>query len=212
MQNYTGRCLAASFLLLITGVYVNTVWSGRAPEVSYNVNFKDIPLEIGDAVGERIAVEQRIFEYLGADAMDELMYVFPSGAAVRLSLVYGADWRVVHSPLSCYPQQGWTVVDDQEIEIEAPPDSPHPGPLYGRVLRVQRFDQKQLALYVFAHKGGTTGDWTAQGLAVQRTPRGSGGLLISTAASVRHDDYESALQNTLKILKKVYTPAVDFWY
>ena len=84
------RYLVAAVLLLGGAAYANLLWARRAPQVRYRVDFRDIPTRIGDMAAERVPVDQRIFQYLGADVMDELEYK-SSRANVHLSLVYGTD-------------------------------------------------------------------------------------------------------------------------
>jgi hypothetical protein len=189
----------------------NVLWARRAPQVRYRVDFKQVPTRIGDMTAERVPVDQRIFNYLGADAMDELEYKSAQRGA-RLSLVYGTDWRAVHSPLSCLPQQGWQVQRKQQVDIPAPAGCPHPGPLHGQVLEAERGDQFLTVLYVFAHRGGTTGDWVKQGWAVAQSPPGTGGLMLSLSAYHRPGEAEAARELLEEVLTSAYVPAVSFWY
>ena len=212
MQNYAKRCVIAGAIILAAAVFVNAIWAGRAPQVVYKVNFKSVPMQIGDLKGSRVPVEQRIFQYLGADAMDEILYEGPSGRAVHLSLIYSSDWRGVHSPLSCYPQQGWLVDEQREIEVPAPPGCAHPGPLKARLMRVHKDASRLVALYVFAHDGGTASTYEAQSLAVLRAPRGSGGLVLALSSPVGREGYRDALATAETVLRGAYVPAVAFWY
>ena len=212
MHADTRRYLVALVLLLAGAAYANLLWARRAPEVRYRVSFKEIPRQIGALQASVVPVDQRIFNYLGADAMEELKY----GSADReahLSLVYGTDWRAVHSPLSCLPQQGWQVAAKQLVDIAAPPGCPHPGPLHGQLLHARRGDNEEIVvLYVFAHRGGTTGDWVKQGWAVSQAPRGTGGLMLSLSTQPRTGESAAARELLEEVLTSVYVPAVGFWY
>ncbi|NPV48024.1 MAG: EpsI family protein [Armatimonadetes bacterium] len=212
MQHYTRRCLTAAGLLLVGAGAVNAIWLRRTPEVRYQPDFRRVPHLIGDLRAERVPVEKRIFDYLGADAMEELSYVGPEGQQVRVSFVYGRDWRAVHDPLQCYKQQGWSVAESQTLEVPAPPGCPHPGPLKAVRMRVHKAGVTMLALYLFAYRGGTESDWTAQGWEVSRTPRGTGGLLVSMSAPVRNGDVQGADELLKRILQNVYVPLISFWY
>lgn len=212
MHDHSRRCLIAAALVALLAGWVNVLWARRAPEVRYTPNFKSVPMQLGERLGRQVKVEERIFEYLGADAMQEIAYEKERQAPVRLSLVYGTDWRAIHSPLSCYPQQGWFVDKKEEIEIEAPPDCPHPGPLQAQVLYVHKAGIGQAALYVFAYRGGTTGNWTTQGLKVSGSPRGTGGMIVSLSMITAPGRQDEALATLKEALLQVYTPAVSFWY
>jgi len=205
------RYLVAAVLLLGGAACANLLWARRAPQVRYRVDFRDLPTRVGDMKAERVPVDQRIFQYLGADVMDELEYTSSAGS-VRLSLVYGTDWRAVHSPLSCLPQQGWQVSEKKLLDVEAPSGCPHPGPLHGQVLHGRRGSQEILVLYVFAHRGGTTGDWMQQGWAVSQAPRGTGGLMLSLSTYPRPGATGAARELLEEVLASVYVPAVRFWY
>jgi hypothetical protein len=212
MLDYTRRCLIAALLVAAAALGVNSLWAGRAPLVRYRVDFANLPQRIGVLQARRVPVEKRIFEYLGADAMDELAYEAPDRTPIHLSLVYGTDWQAIHSPLSCFPQQGWQVDENTPVELEAPPGCPHRGPLHCRLLRAHRDQNTMLALYIFAHRGGTTADWEDQGWAVARSPRGTGGLLLSVNMPVVGKDVTPALAQLREVLSTVYVPAVSFWY
>jgi hypothetical protein len=212
MSHYTRRCLTAAGLLLLAGGAVNAIWFRRAPEVRYEVTFADTPLQVGELRGELVPVEKRIFDYIGADAMREIEYRSPRGRRVRLSLVYGRDWRAVHNPLQCYLGQGWSVDEKRAVKLPAPPDCPHAGPLHGMLLSVHKAGVSMRAVYVFAHQGGTESDWTTQGWAVAGSPRGTGGVLLSLSAPVAGDDGEAALALLTEVLDTVYPSVVAFWY
>jgi len=211
LHDVTRRYLIALVLLAGAAVWANLLWSRQAPEAAYKPRFGDIPLQIGELKGEKIPVEQRIFNYLGADAMEEIMYA-GDDRSVRLSVVYGTDWRAVHSPLSCLPQMGWQVDKPQMVDLPAPPGTPHEGPLHGQLLLAHKGQQRQAVMYLFAHKGGTTGDWKAQGWAVNRTPRGTGGLLISASTPIARAGDTAAINMLKEVCSSVYLPATSFWY
>lgn len=211
MQQDSRRYLVALALLLAGAACANLLWSKRPTEVSYRVSFDQVPDHIGTLAGERVPVEQRIFNYLGADAMEEVLYR-NEDTQVRLSLVYGTDWRAVHSPLSCLPQMGWQVDRRELVHLSAPPNTPHQGPLHGQLLTAHRNSQKLMVLYLFAHQGGTTGDMQAQAVAVMRNPRGSGGLIISASTPVVTETDTTAQALLKQVCTNVYLPAVDFWY
>jgi hypothetical protein len=212
MQYDTRRHLIALALLLCGAVPANLLWSRRAPEVSYHVDFKALPRQVAGLTGSVVPVDQQIFQYLGADAMQDMIYQNDK-QRIKLSLVYGTDWRAVHSPLSCLPQQGWLVDERKLLDLPAPAGCPHPGPLHGQLLRAHReTGQEQLVLYVFAHKDGTTGDWKKQEWEVSREPRGTGGLMLLLSAPVIGNDVQGAQSLMKEVLDGVYVPAVSFWH
>lgn len=212
MQHNTRRHLIALALLVSGAVSANLMWSRRAPQVNYRVDFKGVPRQAAGLLGSVVPVDQRIFQYLGADAMEDISYT-DGKRRVSLSLVYGTDWRAVHSPLSCLPQQGWFVDERKLLDLPAPANCPHPSPLHGQLLRAHKASgQEQMVLYVFAHKDGTTGDWKKQEWEVSKAPRGTGGLMLLLTTAVTANDEEGAQSLMEEVLASVYNPAVSFWY
>jgi hypothetical protein len=207
-----GRHLVALAVLLAGAASANLLWAGRAPAVHYHVDFRNVPLQVVGLQGAPKPTDQRIFTYLGADAMQEFTYK-DGKRRVDLALVYGTDWRAVHSPLSCLPQQGWQVDEQRQVQLPAPSGCPHPGPINGQVLLAHKPDgREQLVLYVFAHKGGTSGDWVKQGWEVARQPSGSGGLMLLLSMPIARGDARRAQSLLEEVFGSVYVPATAFWY
>lgn len=212
MHSDTRRHLIALALLLAGGAWANLIWARQPREARYRPAFDAVPRQVASLRGKELPVEQRIFDYLGADAMLDLRYT-DGVRRVDLTFVYGTDWRAVHSPLSCLPQQGWQVDERKLLELPAPPACPHPGPISGQLLRAHKpSGAEMLVLYVFAHKGGTTGDWVKQGWAVSQTPRGTGGLMLLLSTPVVNGDAAGASKLLEEVFGSAYTPAVSFWY
>lgn len=212
MQQYPRRYLVAALLLVVGGAMVNAIWLNRPTEASYTASFDKVPLAVGSFKGEVLPVEKRIYAYLDADAVEEIEYTGPRGQTAHLSLVYGKDWRALHSPLSCYPQQGWSVDEKRIVELPAPPGCPHPGPLQATLMRVHKERQALLALYLFPHKGGTEADWVKQSWAVARSPRGTGGIIMALSTPIGGGDADAALELLTQLLDAAYGPATEFWY
>lgn len=211
MHSGTRRHLVAALLLVAGAAGANLLWARRAPQVRYDVNFREVPMQIAEMTGRKVPVDQQTFSYLGADVMEEREYA-GEGRAARLSLVYGRDWRAVHSPLSCLPQQGWQVAEKRLVDVAAPPGIPHSGPLHGQLLLARRSNQQLMVLYVFAHRGGTVGDWVKQGWIVSQAPAGTGGLMLSLSTYVVAGETGAAQRLLEEVLTSVYAPAVSFWY
>lgn len=211
MHAGTRRHLVAALLLLAGAGGANLLWARRAPQVRYDVSFRDVPGQVAGMSARLVPVDQQTFAYLGADVMQELEYK-GEGRAARLSLVYGRDWRAVHSPLSCLPQQGWQVAEKRLVDVAAPPGIPHAGPLRGQLLLARRADQQLMVLYVFAHRGGTVGDWVKQGWIVSQAPPGTGGLMLSLSTYVVPGETGAAQRLLEEVLTSVYASAVSFWY
>jgi len=182
----------------------------RKSPAQYSPDFAAVPMEIGPYEAKQLSTDQSIYRFLEADAMAERRYVSET-SSVKLSLIYGSDWRSIHSPAGCYPAQGWQIVTDKQLQVPAPPESSTSAPLEARLLRVQKDETELLAMFSFCHPGGTTGDWAMQGWKVATGPRGAGGLVISLS-TLTGGDLLAARQRLVWFLQQVYPHAVKFWY
>lgn len=182
----------------------------RRSPAKFTPDFTAVPMKLGSYQGEQLPLDQSVFQFLEADAMTERRYVTDDGT-VKLSLIYGSDWRNIHSPAGCYQAQGWHTITDEQVQVPAPPDSPTPGPLHARLLRVHKNEVELLAMFTFCHPGGTTGDWSKQGWKVATGPPGAGGLVISLSTPTG-GQLAQARQRLGQLLQQVYPYAVAFWY
>ena len=182
----------------------------RKAPAQYSPDFAVVPMQIGDYQGHQLSVDQSIYRFLEADAMTERRYESKQDA-VKMTLLYGSEWRTIHSPAGCYPAGGWQVVTDEQVQVPAPAGSPTSEPLEARLLHVRKNEVELLAMFSFCHPGGTTGDWARQGWQVATGPRGAGGLVITLGTPIGAELPE-ARQRLMWFLQQVYPDAVKFWY
>ena len=211
MHQDARRYLVAAVVLLAAAGLVQVAAALRGVEAKYEVDFSRVSMRIGEYKARRLPVEESIFAYLGANAMEERLYEGPE-RQIRLAMVYGTDWRSIHAPTGCYPAQGWHIVHNRAIELPAPADNPHPGPLHARVLEATKGDAHELALFVYARPGGTTSDWTTHGWKVATGPRGAGGMIIILQSPITKRDVKGAQDAMKQLLAAIYPKAVSFWY
>jgi hypothetical protein len=212
MQKDTRRYLIAGILLLLFAGLGQGARALRGGESVYHPDFSVVPLEIGDYKGKKLPDDKSMFSYLGAQAMEERMYVSPKREA-SLTLIYGTDWRSIHAPTGCYPAAGWNIVHNRVVQVPAPKDCPHPGPLEARVLDVSKDKDHELAVYCYARPGATSADWTLHGLKVATGPRGAGGMIITLRTPLgTEEDPASAEKALCDLLVQIYPRAVSFWY
>lgn len=204
------RYIAAVVVLVVALGVVEAIRAINTAPPAYHPDFENLPMEIAGYKGKRQEVDPKIFDFLGADAMTKRLYTGPGGQ-VSVSLIYGAHWRNVHSPAGCYPAQGWLIVSDDPIEVSAPANSPTPGPIHGRLLRVRKNDHRRLAMFAFCHPEGTTSDWTVQGWKVATGPRGAGGVIIILNTELT-PTLSAGQQRLKQLMREVYPYAVSFWY
>ncbi len=204
------RHLVALIILLAAAAAVEAVRIMSSAPPAFAPDFATLPMKIGDYQGQNREVDEFIRKYLGAEQMLERLYTGPDGL-VSVTLIYGVDWRDVHSPVSCFPAQGWLIVADDPIQVPAPADSPTPGAVHARLLRVVKNDQYRLAAFAFCHPGGTTSNWIYQGWKVLTGPRGAGGVIVILDTEPT-PGLEPAQQRLNQFLAAVYPHAVSFWY
>jgi hypothetical protein len=148
--------------------------------------------------------------YLEADVMRTVAYGQPP-EWVTVSVIYGGSWRTVHSPAQCYPAAGWQVVWEHDAIIPVKQDLPHGKPVLGRIMRVERDDQAQMVLFVFAHKGGTAIDYAEHAWAVQTGPPGAGGLSLMLSSPLFGSEKHTQ-GRLISAASQIYPHAVSFWY
>ena len=204
------RYLVAIVILLAAAAAVEAVRIVSSAPPAFAPDFATLPMKIGNYQGQPREVDEFIREYLGAEQMLERLYTGPDGS-VSVTLIYGVDWRDVHSPVSCLPAQGWLIVADDSIQVSAPTNLPIPGAVHARLLRAIKNDQHQMAAFAFCHPGGTTSNWIYQGWKVLTGPRGAGGVIVILNTEPT-PNREAAQQRLEQFLAAVYPHAVSFWH
>lgn len=211
MRQDARRHIVAIVLLAVgVGLTCGARWV-RPTTARFQVDFSNVPMEVLGLKGQRVPVNPADAAYLEADAMVTLRYGPPPNA-IGVDLIYGGEWRTVHTPEGCLPANGWKIVWDRAIDIPVGEDAPHPGPLQGKLLRAERDDVAELVLFVFAHKGGTASDWTGHSWAVATGPRGAGGLSLMVTAPVATGTEEQMEASMREFVQAIYPHAVSFWY
>ncbi|MGI5820083.1 MAG: exosortase-associated EpsI family protein [Armatimonadota bacterium] len=208
-SNARGHLVAAAILL--AGVLLTPmVRDARPSGTAYEVDLTAVPMQVGGMKGEVLPGDEGVQAYLEADTMTTIAYGEPPDA-VTLNVIYGGSWRTVHSPAQCYPAAGWQVVWERDAIVPIESDLPHDKPVLGRLMRAERGDHAHLVLFIFAHKGGTSLDYTEHAWAVQTGPQGAGGLSLMLSTSV-YSDEERAQRRLTEVAAEVYPPVISFWY
>ncbi len=183
----------------------------RPDALSYELDFTNIPMQLAGFEGKAAPDDPAVAEYLEARAMRTIMYV-RGDAGVNASLIYGPSWRTVHTPAACFPSQGWNVTWEHAVDVPIEGALPHPGPVTGELMRVDRGDDALMVLFVFAHLGGTAPDYVEHSLAVMSGPRGAGGLSLMATTRIGSRGIEAAHADLLDLVGALYPHAVSFWY
>lgn len=205
MSSPARRYLTALAIVIVLGGAAEAMRLTRPREAQYRPDFSTVPLRIGDYQGRDLPVDESIYRYLAAGGMLEREYEGPAGS-VRLTILYAADWRSVHSPTGCYPATGWEVLEDRAVDLPAA-GSRSAEPLHARLLRVRKGEQERLAVFSFAYAGGTTADWAQMTIRVALGRRGAGGLVFTLSTP----SDPGALARLGEIYAAAYPEAIRFW-
>ena len=206
MSPVTRRYLVALAMVVALGSLGEAALRHRPRAAVYHPDFATVPARVGDYESRDLPVNESIYQFLAAGGMLEREYLGPEGK-VRLTIIYAADWRSVHSPMGCYPAQGWEVLDERPVEF---PGATGGEPLHARIVRVRKEGQERLALFSFAYAGGTTADWTLMPVKVALAPRGAG-CLVFTLYTPLQPDPAGALGRLQAIFAATYPAAISFW-
>ena len=198
--------------MVVLGVAITWGFRFSRPDaLSYEPDFTSIPMQLAGFTGEAVPDDPAVAEYLEAQAMRTIRYS-RDDVQINASLIYGPSWRTVHTPAACFPSQGWNVTWEQQTDIPVEGVAPHPGPVTGELMRVDRGGDALMVLFVFAHLGGTAPDYVEHSLAVMSGPRGAGGLSLMATTFIGSGGIESARLDLLELMGALYPHAVSFWY
>jgi EpsI family protein len=109
MSSLDRRLIILAILLFLT---VLGVWKLNPTPGAFDERevLKQVPMEIGDWVGEELEVRQREIEILGTNAILARKYTRPGVEPLYLSIVYSEKRRgTSHPPDVCYTGDGWTI-------------------------------------------------------------------------------------------------------
>ena len=129
---------------LITGDLAGNSWPIRPMKL----DFKEMPKTLGDwSIVESGAIAPDVFERLGATEAQERTYEDQHGNKIgcHISIFEEFHSSVPHTPLQCYPAQGWETLDQETRDIPLP-DGP---PLHAILASFEKEGEKAYVLYWF---------------------------------------------------------------
>lgn len=92
-----------------------------------------LPMQIGDWVGQEVAVDERIMQATGGDAHINRQYSRRGGLeSISLYIVLGTNTHDImsHRPLGCYRASGWTLIGRDSAAIPLSSGPPIPSLIY----------------------------------------------------------------------------------
>lgn len=214
MQTITRRHIAAATLLIGAIFATDALVRVRETDGGYMPDLNLLP----ERIGSRLAQEQEITDLtmalLQPDAIRDVLYVDEKSPVewVDITLIYGKDWRPIHSPLHCYTADGWSIGKQDAVVVSPVGTLPHDGDLIAKQLEVRRGKSRILVLYALAYRGGTTASWPDFAFRVATGHGHPGGMILLLSAPIPGGDRQAAADAVREVLSTVYPTAVEFWY
>jgi len=186
----------------------------RPPDAGYMPDFRQMPQRLGDYEAHEMPISETVTNFLHPDAIRSLQYRSSSSNPpwLDVSVIYGKDWRPIHSPLHCFAADGWAIVSQEEVTIQVSEGLPHPGPLVAKRLRIVKEGVEVIALYTLGYRGGVTSSWLTFAYRVAAGGGGSGGVILLLQTPVTAGERDRAEAAASKTLAEVYPTCVQFWY
>ena len=210
MHRYTFRFVTTC--LVLGAAAIGGYLSGLgAPSRHLVPKWENLPVEVGQWQGRQLPVDSQVVQYLEAEKMVRMAYR-KENVLVVFSAIFGTRWRSLHSPAGCFSSQGWHTLQRREIEVEAAPGNPHPGPLHAEQLLVKRENEHRLVTYLYAYPGGTTASWVEQCLKVTRGGWRSGGIVVTLEGWCTPESFEVMDRSQRELLQALYPEVVRTWY
>ncbi len=214
MQTITRRHIAAAALLIGSIIATDALVRVRDTDGGFMPDFSRLPEQVGSRIIEEQQVADLTIAVLEPDAIRDVVYRDESNPVrwVDITLIYGKDWRPIHSPLHCYAADGWGIGRQDAVVVPFPGELPHQGELIAKQLEVRKEHTRILVLYALAYQGGTTASWPHFAFKVATGRGHPGGMILLLSAPIPGDDKQAAIDAAREVLTTVYPAAVDFWY
>lgn len=116
------RLLVAAGLVLLVAAGVQLA-GGAAKPANVRmpaVDFRLMPMELGSWRSERVELDPRIFNAIGAKVVEDRRFTNPSGAMITFhgAVFDDVEEGVYHTPTNCYRASGWTRISETEVLLE----------------------------------------------------------------------------------------------
>lgn len=119
------RFIIAAVVLLGIQFGVRWVQDRGVPTETAPIEMKaeDLPKTLGDWKGEDVALDEDLFNHIGAETVIDRTYKDHLGRAVSLHLAVfkhskGVIIELPHCPEECYPGSGWQLGDPKSVALD----------------------------------------------------------------------------------------------
>lgn len=149
----TAATVGSIGFLLVAGLLLTSMLSGRQEQIPYRTTFATFPLEMGEWHGERTFLEKTVIEQLSVDDFIVANYRRPQDLQrVGLYIAYYKSQRAgsaAHSPQSCLPGGGWKI---EEFETRPLNEPGLPKNLVANRVIITKGASRQLVYYWFKQR------------------------------------------------------------
>ena len=108
-------------LLAVSYVAVQWIGSGQDASVAPAIDVADIPVEIGDWVGEDVEIRDDTIQVLNAQSFISRIYRDPTGHAISMHVANWTNPNTIsaapHHPEICFAGAGWSLLDRRTTEF-----------------------------------------------------------------------------------------------
>ncbi len=178
--------------------------TSQPPVQPSGIGLRSLPLDVGQFQGRELPPDESVFAYLGADEMIDRVYVNEEAEqAVKVSVIFARGWRALHSPRSCFKNQGWSVIEDQPIDIPTPGQAEKK--IHGNLMIMSKQGSRMATAYTFVAGTATTGNWFLHSLrmAVGQGPRG-GALIVAVGGTAGAEQDDAAAEAATALVGSLY--------
>ena len=115
--------ITAAVMMLVSGVAFHTLVARvRGSMTGLPISpdtLERFPIQIGGWTGREVPLDETIAKKTDTDAHINRQYSLHNGReSVGLYIAYGGTWEMMfHRPEVCYPASGWTLIDDDSLEL-----------------------------------------------------------------------------------------------
>lgn len=170
-------------------------------------NLSSVPASFGGWRSENRQLDAVSRSLLEPDAVLWRTYVDPAGVPLDFLVVYGHRKKTFHSPGFCLPGGGWEIVSKRTVNLDL--QGGNPRRVCANLFEIQNQGRRQIALYWFAHRGGTTPSLIRHNLGLMCSrvahQRATGALVRVLVPVLTTED--DAIRRAVLFLKRVYPEA-----
>lgn len=116
------RLIVAAALIVLVAAGVQLAGGAAKPAHVHMpaVDFRLMPMELGPWRGERVELDPRIFNAIGAKVVEDRRFTNPQGALITFhgAVFDDPEEGVYHTPTNCYRASGWTRRSEIEVPLE----------------------------------------------------------------------------------------------